>query len=95
MTGQTLPAAFIGRIVPNSGDIANGLRTGESDDVGRYLIKDNGILFAPRFGLTYDLTGKQEFILRAGGGIFYDRYEGNIAFDQIVNPPNTLIPRIT
>ncbi len=33
--------------------------------------------------------------MRAGGGVFYDRYEGNIAFDQIVNPPNTLIPRIT
>ena len=60
VTGQTLPAAFIGRIVPNSGDLANGLRTGESSDVGRYLIKDNGILFAPRFGLTYDLTGKQD-----------------------------------
>ena len=45
------------------------------------LIEDNGILFAPRFGLTYDLTGNQSFIFRAGGGMFYDRYEGNIAFD--------------
>jgi hypothetical protein len=94
-TGSTLAAAFIGRIVPNSGDIANGMRTGESGDVGKYLIKDNGILFSPRFGMTYDLTGQQDFILRAGGGVFYDRYEGNIAFDQIVNPPNTLSPRIT
>jgi hypothetical protein len=95
VTGQILPAAMIGRIVPNSGDLTNGLRTGESADVGKYLIEDRGILFAPRFGMTFDLTGKQEFIMRAGGGVFYDRYEGNIAFDQIVNPPNTLIPRIS
>jgi hypothetical protein len=95
VTGTMIDQAFVGRIVPNSGDLANGLRTGESEDVGKYLIKDNGILFAPRFGFTYDLTGKQEFIIRGNGGVFYDRYEGNVAFDQIVNPPNTLIPRIS
>src|SRR5699024_9881256 len=37
----------------------------------------------------------QSFIFRAGGGIFYDRYEGNISFDQIVNPPTTFQPTIT
>jgi hypothetical protein len=95
VTGQTLNAAFIGRLVPNSGDIANGLRTGEDPAVGKYLIQDRGIHYAPRIGLTYDLTGRQDTILRAGGGIFYDRYEGNIAFDQIVNPPTSITPRIT
>jgi hypothetical protein len=95
VTGQTLNAAFIGRIVPNSGDIANGLRTGQDPAVGKYLIEDRGIHFAPRVGVTYDLTGRQDFIMRAGGGVFYDRYEGNIAFDQIVNPPNSITPRIT
>jgi Carboxypeptidase regulatory-like domain len=95
LTGQTLNAAFIGRLVPNSGDIANGLRTGQDPAVGKYLIEDRGVHYAPRVGLTYDLTGRQDMILRAGGGIFYDRYEGNIAFDQIVNPPNSITPRIT
>jgi carboxypeptidase family protein len=95
VTGQTLASAFIGRIVPNSGNIANGLRTGKDAAVGKYLIEDRGIHYAPRVGLTYDLTGKHDFIMRAGGGVFYDRYEGNIAFDQIVNPPNSITPRIT
>ncbi len=95
VTGQTLNAAFIGRIVPNSGDIANGLRTGRDPAVGRYLIQDRGIHYAPRIGITYDLSGRQDFIVRAGGGVFYDRYEGNIAFDQIVNPPTSITPRIT
>jgi len=80
VTGQTLPEAFIGRIVPQSGSLTNGLHTGADPTVGKYLIKDRGILYAPRIGLTYDLTGKQDFILRAGGGAFYDRFEGNIAF---------------
>jgi hypothetical protein len=95
VTGQSLNAAFIGRLVPNSGPIDNGLRTGKDPAVGKYLIQDRGIHYAPRIGLTYDLTGRQDMILRAGGGIFYDRYEGNIAFDQIVNPPTSITPRIT
>jgi hypothetical protein len=95
VTNQTLNAAFVGRLVPNSGDIANGLRTGQDAEVGKYLIQDRGIHYAPRVGLTYDLTGRQDTILRAGGGIFYDRYEGNLAFAQISNPPNSITPRIT
>jgi hypothetical protein len=95
VTGQSLQAAFIGRIVPESGDIANGLRDGESSDVGKYLIRDRGIHYAPRFGLTYDLTGTRDMILRAGGGAFYDRYQGNIAIAEVVNPPHVLTPRIT
>jgi hypothetical protein len=95
VTGQTLAATFVGRIVPGSGDLRNGLVQGGEQGLNRGLINDQGILFSPRFGLTYDLTGSQDFILRAGGGIFYDRYEGNIAFDEIVNPPTTFQPRIT
>jgi hypothetical protein len=94
VTGQQLPAVNIGRIVPNSGSLTNGI--GQSGDAGvpDRLIEDNGILFAPRFGLTYDITGNQSFIFRAGGGVFYDRYEGNISFALISNPPTTLTPAI-
>ena len=94
VTGQQLAAVNIGRIVPNSGNLTNGI--GQSGDAGMpdRLIEDNGILFAPRFGLTYDITGNQSFIFRAGGGVFYDRYEGNISFALISNPPTTSTPRI-
>ena len=80
--------------MPNSGNLTNGI--GQSGDAGTpdRLIEDNGILFAPRFGLTYDITGNQSFIFRAGGGVFYDRYEGNISFALISNPPTTSTPRI-
>ena len=92
VTGQEVAAVNIGRIVPGSGNLTNGI--GQSGDPGTpdRLIEDNGILFAPRFGLTYDITGNQDFIFRAGGGVFYDRYEGNISFALISNPPTTFTP---
>jgi hypothetical protein len=94
VTGQEVAAVNIGRIVPNSGNLTNGI--GQSGDAGvpDRLIEDNGILFAPRFGLTYDISGNQSFIFRAGGGLFYDRYEGNISFALISNPPTTFTPVI-
>jgi len=94
-TGQTLPEAFVGRIVPNSGDLTNGIRQGNQDGINKYLQKDQSVLFGPRAGMTFDLTGKQDFIFRAGGGVFYDRVQGNIAFDQITNPPTSFQPRLS
>jgi hypothetical protein len=94
VTGQQIAEVNVGRIVPGSGNLTNGI--GQTGDAGvpERLIEDNGILFAPRFGLTYDITGNQSFIFRTGGGIFYDRYEGNIAFALLSNPPTTVAPVI-
>ena len=94
VTGQQISAVNIGRIVPASGNLENGIGQAGDSGVPDRLIEDNGILFAPRFGLTYDLTGNQSFIIRAGGGVFYDRYEGNISFALISNPPTTFTPNI-
>ena len=43
---------------------------------------------APRFGMAYDLTGKQRIVLRGGAGLFFDRPSGNSVFAQVLNPPN-------
>ncbi len=42
---------------------------------------------APRFGFAYDLTGRQQTVLRGGYGMFYERVEGNFVFGRINNPP--------
>src|SRR5204863_9040694 len=36
---------------------------------------------------AYDISGKQTLIFRGGGGIFYDRPEGNTVFSNPGNPP--------
>jgi hypothetical protein len=42
---------------------------------------------APRFGMAYDVTGRQKFVLRGGGGLYFDRPSGNAVFTQVLNPP--------
>ena len=38
------------------------------------------LAYAPRFGFSYDVTGKSSFVIRGGGGLFYDRPDGNAVF---------------
>ena len=92
-TGQTQPSFAVGRIVPNSGNLLNGIIIGEGDN--RYLMKDRGIHWGPRFGMAYDVTGEQNLVVRLGGGIYYDRYQGNRAFAMTNNPPNSVPARVT
>jgi hypothetical protein len=84
----------IGTMVPNSGNTTNGLfmvgrNIAEPGAAGcltaRCLDKPYNwpaLAVTPRFGLAYDLTGDQRFVLRGGVGLFIDR-------DGISNaPPN-------
>lgn len=92
-TGQTVPSLLIGMVVPNSGNYANGLvQAGQG--VSKYLMKSPGILWAPRLGIAYDLTGKGNVVFRAGGGVYYDRYQGNEIFNLITSPPVILQPTV-
>ena len=76
----------IGTIVPNSGDLTNGLvQAGKGIPITTYLQPGLGV--APRFGMAYDMTGSQRIILRGGAGLFFDRPSGNAVFGQVLNPP--------
>ena len=55
------------------------------------LMNDRGILYAPRLGIAYQIEPKT--VMRAGGGVFYDRLQGNPVFDMLPNPPSTIIPK--
>ncbi len=92
-TGQILDATYIGKIVNGTGDSLNGIAQA-GQEVNKYLIKDRGIHYAPRFGFAFDVTGQQRMVLRGGGGIFYDRFQGNEVFDMITNPPTTFAPTL-
>ena len=37
--------------------------------------------------MAYDLTGNQKLVIRGGGGLFYDRPDGNTVFSIPGNPP--------
>src|SRR5215470_5559571 len=57
LTGELLPAVYIGQQVPNTGDLLNGLVKCGSPNYPRGLVDYQGILPAPRIGFAYDLTG--------------------------------------
>jgi hypothetical protein len=96
LTGQTAPAAFIGALVAGTGTLTNGLYTNGIAQAGKNypqgLIDSRGIQWAPRFGFAYNILPKT--VIRGGGGVFYDRFEGNPVFDQLGNPPGTSQPTI-
>ena len=99
-----------GAIVPNSGNVYNGLVLGGNrfppDAVLRFpeITSNSSVLalfrnlpkgtantdwgtWQPRLGFAYDLTGKQNTVLRGGFGVFYERVEGNFIFSAVNNPP--------
>ena len=76
--------------MPNSGNFLNGVVVGGENGVSKYLMNDRGIHYGPRFGLAYDVLGTRRSSIRTGGGIFYDRYQGNRPFAMTNNPPNAV-----
>lgn len=94
LTGQFAPAALIGSLAPNVGDPANGMARAGLNKYPRGLIDSRGIHYAPRLGVAWDPWKKGNTVFRAGGGAFYDRFQGNPVFDQLPNPPSTIVPTI-
>ncbi|MBA3974739.1 MAG: hypothetical protein C0504_11055 [Candidatus Solibacter sp.] len=94
VTGQTLASVFIGRLVPGTGSITNGIIQPNQNGANKYMMRDRGIHWGPRFGFALDLIGDQSTIVRGGGGIFYDRFQGNRVFDLLTNPPTVLQPTL-
>jgi hypothetical protein len=88
VTGQIFPAAQIGAIAPGVGDPANGMVVDARDStVPRGFMRNRGINFGPRFGIAYDVFGDGKMAIRAGGGIFYNRFFSETFFNPFVGQP--------
>jgi hypothetical protein len=94
VSGQVLPAADIGFIVPGTGNVANGIAQGGVNGFTKYLQDSRPPQWGPRLGIAWDPTGEQKIVIRTGGGIYYDRYQGNRVFDFVRNPPLGIQPTL-
>jgi hypothetical protein len=84
--GAANTAAAIGTIIPSSGVLTNGIRQA-GDGIADTGYEWPRIKVGPRIGMAYDLAGSQSLIFRAGGGLFFDRPDGNTVFSIPGNPP--------
>ncbi|HXB68524.1 MAG TPA: hypothetical protein VNY05_09785 [Candidatus Acidoferrales bacterium] len=54
-----------------------------------------GVLYGPRFGVAWTPEGPNgKMVVRMGGGVFFERIQGNMIFNQINYPPELLTPKI-
>jgi hypothetical protein len=85
---NTVEERFIGRLTPDSNRFNGAFQAGQG--IEDQLQDGATFKISPRIGAVYDLSGRGEFILRGGWGIFYDRPQGNMVFDMIANAPGVL-----
>jgi carboxypeptidase family protein len=89
LTGQFLgpnSTLAIGTLVPNTGNPTNGLiRQGQGIADTNFIWPR--LVLAPRFGMAYDVSGRQRIVLRGGAGLFYDRPNASTTTPAAGNPP--------
>src|SRR5262249_47266769 len=71
---NTLPSFYVGKLVPNSGDLSDGV-TLASKGYPKGGIDPPVILPQPRVGVAWDVTGSHRTVVRTGFGVTFDRYQ--------------------
>jgi carboxypeptidase family protein len=84
--GASNTAAAIGTVVLGTGSLLNGIHQA-GDGIADTSYVWPKLVVGPRFGVAYDVTGNQTIVIRGGGGLFYDRPDGNTVFSIPGNPP--------
>jgi len=80
-------SVIVGTLVPGSGDPLNGLKR-PGQDIASTFYKWPKLVLGPRWGAAWDLSGNQKFVVRGGGGMFFDRPSDSNIYTTVNNPPS-------
>jgi hypothetical protein len=90
-TGTLYPKAYAGLLVPNTGNLNNGILYVNTAGFPQGTTYGNGILWAPRVGFAYSPNSKT--VVRGGFGMFYNtRARSGQEGDLTNNAPTTNSP---
>ena len=88
---NTQPGFLVGKLVPNTGSLTNGLGQ-VADGYPPGGMDSHVILPQPRLGFAWDLIGDHRTVVRGGFGVTYDRYRSDISGIGASNPPYVINP---
>ena len=68
----------------------NGYLLASRGEIPKGVVDNPPPQFAPRLNFAWDIFGDSSTVIRGGGGLFYNRVQGNYQYDVLTQPPNTL-----
>jgi hypothetical protein len=91
--GNTQPGYLVGKLVPNSGDLTNGLGL-STDGYSKGGLDTARVLLQPRLGFAWNLFGDGKTVVRGGLGVAHDRYRSDVTGNAAANPPFVVNPTL-